>query len=97
VPQHSRAKRRGGDLGIQIRSNVENSYLGVINMSTLTQLSDAELDEVNGGFFNTFVFVSKIASNVNLTSQSETNVGIGQFGTRTGGGQFNSTTQIAIA
>jgi hypothetical protein len=66
-------------------------------MSTLTHLSDAELDEVTGGFFNTSIFVTKIASNVNLTSQSQTNVGIGQLFATNGGAQINGTSQVAIA
>jgi hypothetical protein len=66
-------------------------------MTTLTHLSDAELDEVTGGFFNTTVFVTKIASNFNATSQSQTNVGILQAFTSTGGSQVNLTSQTAIA
>jgi hypothetical protein len=67
-------------------------------MSTLTHLSDAELDEVTGGSFDfTRISVVKIASNVNITNQSQTNVGIGQFFTSTGGAQINQTSQVAIA
>ena len=40
-------------------------------MSTLTQLSDAELDAVNGGFFNTVnianILASQAAANVNAS------------------------------
>lgn len=69
-------------------------------MSILTQLSDAELDHVTGGssyFSFTSVRVTKIASNVNLSSQSQTNVGILQFASFEGGAQENSTSQLAIA
>jgi hypothetical protein len=66
-------------------------------MSSLTHLSDDELDAVNGGFFNTNIVITKIASNVNLTGQSQTNVGIGQFFTTTGGAQINETSQVAVA
>jgi hypothetical protein len=66
-------------------------------MSTLTNLSDRELDEVTGGFFNTTIVVTKVAGNFNLTAQSQTNVGILQAVTSTGGGQFNLTSQTAIA
>jgi hypothetical protein len=66
-------------------------------MSTLTHLSDAELDEVTGGFFNTTIFVTKIATNFNLTSQSQTNVGIAQLVASNGGAQVNGTSQVAIA
>jgi hypothetical protein len=66
-------------------------------MSTIVQLSDAELDEVTGGFLNTTVIVTKIAGNFNLTSQSQTNVGILQAIASTGGGQENITAQTAIA
>jgi hypothetical protein len=66
-------------------------------MSTLTNLSDAELDAVNGGFFNTTVVVTKIASNVALQSNQQTNVGILQALVGQGGGQINSANQVAIA
>lgn len=68
-------------------------------MSTLTHLSDAELDAVNGGLFDfTSVHVStKIASNVALQSNQQTNVGILQAIAAEGGGQVNSANQVAIA
>ena len=66
-------------------------------MTTLTILSDSDLDNVTGGHSFTSFNITKIASNVNLTSQSQTNIGIGQFYTSTGGAQVNSTNQVAIA
>jgi len=69
-------------------------------MTNLTHLSDAELDTVTGGFFNyTSVDVTKvaIAKNVNITPQSETNVGILQLDALTGGGQSSVTGQSAVA
>jgi hypothetical protein len=66
-------------------------------MSTLTNLSDAELDAVNGGFFNTTIVVTKIASNFNATSQAQENVGVLQALVKQGGAQVNGTSQVAIA
>jgi hypothetical protein len=67
-------------------------------MSTLTHLSDDELDAVTGGFLNTtIVSVFKVATNFNATSQSQLNVGILQAVASTGGGQVNGTSQIAVA
>jgi hypothetical protein len=68
-------------------------------MSTLTNLSDAELDAVNGGFLNfTSVHVTtKIASNFNATSQTQENVGVLQALVGQGGAQINGTSQVAIA
>ena len=67
-------------------------------MSTLTQISDAELDDVTGGNYSyTNINVTKVASNFNATSQSQLNVGILQAVARTGGSQSNSTNQTAYA
>lgn len=67
-------------------------------MSTLTQLSDAELDAVTGGSFSfTAIKITKVAKNFNLSDQSQTNVGIAQAFSAEGGFQYNSTSQAAIA
>ena len=66
-------------------------------MSTLTQLSDDELDEVTGGFVVAIHNKVAVASNVNLTAQSQTNVGILQLVAANGGYQANSTGQNAVA
>jgi hypothetical protein len=68
-------------------------------MSTLTTLSDAELDAVNGGLFNTTIVhvTTKIASNFNATNQEQENVGVLQALVGQGGAQINGTSQVAIA
>ena|ERR1700722_1832828 len=88
-----------GNLETQRSPNIGGFFKGVGNMSTLTTLSDAELDAVNGGFFDfTSVHVTtKIASNFNATSQGQENVGILQAFVVQGGSQSNSTSQSAIA
>jgi hypothetical protein len=43
-------------------------------MSTLTHLSDAELDAVTGGFVLAFVSVTKIAANNNMAISEQENV-----------------------
>src|SRR5271165_2746264 len=53
-----------GDLRIQRSPNIGGHQQGVVNMSTLTQLSDAELDAVTGG------------SNVAIVDQSAANIGL---------------------
>lgn len=58
-------------------------------MSTLTHLSDAELDEVTGGFT-----VVKINANFNLTEQAQENVAVLAIAHQ-GGAQINKTVQIA--
>jgi hypothetical protein len=65
-------------------------------MTTLTQLSDAELDAVTGGFFN---FTSiKIAANYSVTQQEQENVNISAFSlVSQGGPQISVTKQSARA
>jgi hypothetical protein len=55
----------------------------------LAVLSDAELDEVAGGFFN-------FATNFSLTGQSQTNVAIVALAGQ-GGSQNSTTNQVAVA
>jgi len=69
-------------------------------MTNLTLLSDAELDTVTGGYFNfTSVDVTKVAvaKNVNITPQSQTNVGILQIAATNGGAQLSESGQSAVA
>jgi hypothetical protein len=63
-------------------------------MSTLTHLSDAELDAVTGGFavFNTAILSFNSQKNVNLTSQGQTNVAVLAIA-KQGGTQINQTEQ----
>jgi hypothetical protein len=62
-------------------------------MSTLTHLSDAELDAVTGGFavFKTILSFNS-QKNVNLTSQGQTNVAVLAIA-KQGGTQVNQTEQ----
>jgi hypothetical protein len=62
-------------------------------MSTLTQLTDAELDAVTGGFV--FAIVN-IAANLNETEQAQENVAVLALA-KQGGGQVNVSKQVAIA
>jgi hypothetical protein len=62
-------------------------------MSTLTHLSDAELDAVTGGF--TFV-IANIAANLNQTEQLQENVAVLAIA-KNGGNQVNVSKQLAIA
>jgi hypothetical protein len=65
-------------------------------MTTLTHLSDAELDAVTGG---SFIFaVVKIAGNYSVTEQAQENVNISAFSfVAQGGAQISVTKQVAIA
>lgn len=63
-------------------------------MSTLTHLSDTDLDAVTGGLFN-FASIS-IARNTALTAQGQTNVAILGLAVQ-GGNQSSTTNQVAVA
>ena len=63
-------------------------------MSTLTHLSDADLDAVTGGVFN-FASIS-IARNFSVSPQSQTNVAILAIAEQ-GGNQTSTTNQVAVA
>jgi hypothetical protein len=65
-------------------------------MTTLTHLSDAELDAVTGG---SFIFaVVKVAANYSVTEQAQENVNISAFSlVSQGGAQISVTKQVAVA
>lgn len=67
-------------------------------MSTLMQLTNEQLDEVTGGWCYSYssVSVTKIAGNLNGTSQNQTNVAALAVA-EVGGNQSNETNQVAIA
>jgi hypothetical protein len=64
-------------------------------MTTLTHLSDDELDAVTGGFFN-FTNIA-IAKNFSITQQTQENVNVSAFSfVAQGGAQIAVTKQVAI-
>jgi len=65
-------------------------------MTTLTHLSDAELDAVTGG---SFIFaVVKVAANYSVTEQAQENVNISAFSlVSQGGAQISVTKEVAVA